>query len=311
MPGQARLRDVARGWRWGARPLVPASAEAHRPPPAPASEFSTAWARTPLAVGVRAAVQAAGLKPLVWSEVSPQVRGLDNLVGLEGPVIFTANHSSHLDAPLILCSLPPAVRRRTLVTAAADYFFDAWWRATGTALAFGTVPLDRRATTASSSKTPRELLDGGWNLVIFPEGTRSPDGQLGSFKSGTARLAMSAGVPVVPIGLGGAYSAMPRGRGWPVPGRRPVSVRFGAPLRLHAGENAKQLTDRIRLSVSRLCAEDSSTWWESISSSKSSSCDSADSADSADKARWRRVWDAGAPVVHEAPLAADPWATER
>ncbi len=80
-------------------------------PPEPPGEWSTAWARTPLAVGVRAAIQAAGLKPLVWSEVRPQVRGSDNLVGLDGPVIFTANHSSHLDAPLILCSLPPAWRR--------------------------------------------------------------------------------------------------------------------------------------------------------------------------------------------------------
>ena len=49
---------------------------------------------------------------LVWSQVAPQVRGHDNLVGVQGPVIFTANHSSHLDAPLILCSLPPAWRRR-------------------------------------------------------------------------------------------------------------------------------------------------------------------------------------------------------
>ncbi|HEX4015315.1 MAG TPA: lysophospholipid acyltransferase family protein [Frankiaceae bacterium] len=309
--GQARLRDVARGWRWGARPLVPASAEAHRPPPEPASEFSTAWARTPLAVGVRAAVQAGGLKPLVWSEVSPQVRGLDNLVGLTGPVIFTANHSSHLDAPLILCSLPSAWRRRTLVTAAADYFFDAWWRATGTALAFGTVPLDRQAKTASSSSTPRELLDTGWNLVIFPEGTRSQDGQIGSFKSGTARLAMSAGVPIVPIGLRGAYSAMPRGRGWPLPGRRPVSVRFGAPLRLRPEENAKQLTDRVRLSVSRLCVEDASTWWESISGAAPQTGGASPAAPANEVAKWRRVWAAGAPVEHEAPLAADPWAADR
>jgi 1-acyl-sn-glycerol-3-phosphate acyltransferase len=254
-------------------------------------------------------VQAAGLKPLVWSQVSPQVRGLDNLVGVNGPVIFTANHSSHLDAPLILCSLPPAWRRRTLVTAAADYFFDAWWRATGTALAFGTVPLDRRATTASSSSTPRELLDAGWNLLIFPEGTRSPDGQLGSFKSGTARLSMSAQVPIIPIGLRGAYAAMPRGRGWPVAGRRRVSIRFGAPLRLRPEENAKQLTERTRRSVRQLCAEDAGTWWESISkepiSKESQAAGQAEIA--GEPARWRRVWAASEPVQHEAPLLDDPW----
>jgi 1-acyl-sn-glycerol-3-phosphate acyltransferase len=310
MPSRSlKVSELARGFRWGARPLVPESAQAHRPPDEPPREFATAWARTPLAVGVRAGVQAGGLKPLVWSQVSPQVRGHDNLIGVQGPVIFTANHSSHLDAPLILCSLPPAWRRKTLVTAAADYFFDAWWRATGTALAFGTVPLDRRGTTATSSSTQRELLDAGWNLLIFPEGTRSPDGQLGQFKSGTARLAMSAGVPIVPIGLRGAFAAMPRGRGWPVSGRREVSIRFGSPLRLRSDENAKQLTERARRAVSQLCAEDAGTWWESISDAPAVSPTSAASSPepTSEPARWRRVWESSAPVKHESPRVNDPW----
>ncbi len=112
-------------------------------------------------------------------------------------------------------------------------------------------------------------------------------------------------MPIVPIGLRGAYSAMPRGRGWPVPGRRAVSVRFGAPLRLRPEENAKHLTDRVRLAVKQLCAEDASTWWDSIKPS------AAASEEAAEPARWRRIWDAGAPVQHEAPLAADPWAADR
>ncbi len=298
-----RLSDVARGWRWGARPLVPASAEEHRPPPEPDSEFGTAWARTPMAVSMRSAIQSAGLKPLVWSEVAPKIHGLDSLATLDGPVIFAANHSSHLDAPLILCSLPQAWRRRTLVTAAADYFFDAWWRAAGTALAFGTVPLDRRATTASSSSTPRELLDTGWNLLIFPEGTRSVDGQLGEFKSGTARLALSAGVPIVPIGIRGAYAAMPRGRAWPVPGRRAISVRYGAPLRLRPDENAKQLTERVRRTIVQLCDEDAGTWWEAIRAVNAPAKPPA----TAPVASWRRTWEATAPVHHRSPDPVDPW----
>ncbi len=296
-----RLGDVAKGFRWGSRPLVPASAELERPAESRAPEWATGWARTPLAVGVRAGVQAGGLKPLVWSQIAPQVRGLDNLAGLKGPVIFSANHSSHLDAPLILCSLPPEIRRRTLVTAAADYFFDAWWRATGTALAFGTVPLDRRGAAGSASSTPRDLLEDDWNLLIFPEGTRSPDGQLGTFMSGTARLAMSTGVPIVPIGLLGAFAAMPRGRGWPVRGRQPVRVRFGAPIRLRPEENAKQLTDRLRRNVAQLCAEDASTWWDAIRT------EPAGSAKAPEVARWRRVWESTEPVRHERTGPVDPW----
>ena len=309
------MREVARGWRWGARPLVPESAQEHRPPLEPAGEFATAWARTPVAVGVRAGVQAGGLKPLVWSQVAPQVRGHDNLVDLKGPVIFTANHSSHLDAPLILCSLPPAWRRRTLVTAAADYFFDAWWRATGTALAFGTVPLDRRGTTATSSSTPRELLDAGWNLLIFPEGTRSPDGQLGPFKSGTARLAMSAGVPIVPIGLRGAYSAMPRGRGWPVPGRKPRQRPLRNPAQA-ATRRERQAAHRphapfrqptLRRRLQHLVGVDQQE--APGAGHVVYPAPSNGSAPNGEMAHWRRVWASSEPVRHEAPRVNDPWSS--
>ncbi len=113
-------------------------------------------------------------------------------------------------------------------------------------------------------------------------------------------------MPIIPIGLRGAYAAMPRGRGWPVPGRRRVSIRFGAPLRLRPEENAKQLTDRTRRAVSQLCAEEAGTWWESISDG--APVTAGDGATSSrEPARWRRVWEASEPVRHEAPLIEDPW----
>src|SRR3954451_16314619 len=245
--GLPTVRGMARDWRWGHRPLVPASAEEHRPLPAPPREFSTAWARTPAVRRFRAVAQVAGLKPLVWSEVTPQVTGLENLVGVRGPVLFVANHSSHLDAPLVLCSLPPAWRHETLVAAAADYFFEDWWRAVGTALIFGTVPLDRTGGYSASapSATPQGLLGEGWSLLFFPEGTRSPDGQMSGFKTGAARLSQAEDIAIVPIGIRGSYAAMPRGRAWPVAGRPRVSVRYGSPMRALPGESAKKFTTRI------------------------------------------------------------------
>ncbi len=112
-----------------------------------------------------------------------------------------ANHASHLDTPLLLLSLPDEWRRRTAVAAAADYFFDTWWRAVGSSLLFNTFPIDRRG--GSMSATPGEVLADGWSLVIFPEGTRSGDGWMHTFRMGAAylvahhrRLGRAGGAPL-------------------------------------------------------------------------------------------------------------------
>ena len=147
---------------------------------------------------------------------------------IEGPVIFVANHASHLDTPLILLSLPDEWRRRTAVAAAADYFFDTWWRAVGSAMVFNTFPIDRRGGTMAT--TPGDLLDEGWSLVIYPEGTRS-QGRLGGPVPARRRLPRHQyGVPVVPIAHRGTFAAMPRGQNWPSRGRRQLTLRFGEPI---------------------------------------------------------------------------------
>jgi 1-acyl-sn-glycerol-3-phosphate acyltransferase len=282
---RADLKLVSRGFRWGRGPLVPRSAEPYvitqpKPP------FPTAWARTPAVNIVREGVQRFGLGPLLRSEVQPIVHGKDLLERM-GPrsVIFVANHTSHLDTPLILCSLPDDWRRRTAVAAAADYFFDTWWRATGSAVVFNTFPIERRGGTLSS--TPGDLLGNGWNVVVFPEGTRSPDGWTRQFRLGAAFLATKYGVPVVPIGIRGSFAAMPRGRGWPVPGRPAVTVRFGEAIHLRDGESTRDLGARIENAVAELVDEDASTWWESKQRSASGS--TPDTA-GPKVAQWRRVW---------------------
>jgi 1-acyl-sn-glycerol-3-phosphate acyltransferase len=168
------------------------------------------------------------LRPIIRHYVHPKVSGLENLSGHGPPLILAVNHSSHMDTPLILTSLPKELRRRTLVAAASDYFFASRVLGLFVSVAVGAVPMDRRAGGKQTMATVDRLLAQKWCLVMYPEGSRTPDGRLYRGKTGIARLALSADVPVVPVGIVGTYHAMPGGRSWPVPGN--VEVRFGKPL---------------------------------------------------------------------------------
>jgi 1-acyl-sn-glycerol-3-phosphate acyltransferase len=274
---------------------VPRSAAEHRPLPPLSKEHSTAWARTPLARGVRAVVQQAGLAPLVHSQVRLHVTGVEaGRDALDSGCVVVMNHASHLDTAALLTALPAAVRSRTAVAAAADYFFDSWWRGTGTAIAFGTVPIERRG--GRPSKTPGELLRDGWNLVVFPEGTRSSDGWTAPFRVGAAHLALRAGVPIVPVAVRGTYVAMPRGRSWPTPGRPRVHLSFGRPLVAVPEEKSKALAARCEAEVARLLDEDRTDWYASLLRAGRGSTPPASGPVVAD---WRRQWEASRPV--EAP----------
>lgn len=294
------VRQVSRGWRWLRRSLVPRSAQPHTPAPV-RREFPTGWARTRTARAVRQLVLRGGLKPLAWTETVPRVEGLDHLDGLRGPgpggagpggpVVFAANHASHLDTPLILGSLPPAWSDRVAVGAASDYFFDARWRAVSTALAFNTFPVDRYGGRRVTGLA-RELLAEGWSLLLFPEGSRSPDGWVHGFRGGPGRLCTEFGVPAVPIAVRGSFGAMPRGRGWPRPGRAAVSVRYGPALHPEPGEEPAAFTERLRAALARTWHEDATSWWESLRAEADGTLPEPTGPDAP---RWRRVWEATRP----------------
>ena len=177
------------------------------------------------------------LRPAIKHYVHPEVIGLENLADVSPPLILAANHSSHMDTPIILNSLPPELRRKTLVAAASDYFFAKRWLGTFVSVAIGAVPIDRRAASKQTIDDVDRLLADKWCLVVYPEGSRTLDGRLYRGKTGIARLALSAQAPIVPVGVSGTYDAMPAGRSWPVSGH--VQVRYGKPLTF----------DRYRLGV--------------------------------------------------------------
>jgi 1-acyl-sn-glycerol-3-phosphate acyltransferase len=244
--------------------------------------FPTAWARTRPVRILREVVQVAGVKPLLRGEVALDVEGVEELKGFDPPALIVANHASHLDTAVLLSTLPAARRRRTAVAAAADYFFGTVWRAAGSAIAFNTFPIERRG--GSESALPGQLLADGWSIIVYPEGTRSPDGFPGRFRMGAAWLAVTHSVPVIPVGLRGTYAAMPRGRGWPRPGRTRVAVRYGAPIHPQPGETPRELAPRIATAVQELIAEDATSWW--AVQRGSGAAEQAPPPGS-----WRRIWE--------------------
>ncbi len=208
---------------------------------------------SPLFVGMRFVAQRLLLKPLVWSLTRVKVHGKSRLKTLPEAFIAVANHSSHLDAPLIIGGLPYKHAKFLAAGAAADYFFDVRWRKWLTALFFNAFPVDRvgKRKTGGLSKG---LLERGVPLLIFPEGGRSAHGELGRFKPGAAALAISCEVPCLPIAIIGANVAMPRGQSWPSNGRQRVAIVFGAPMRHDSGETSEDFSTRLSLEIARLHA---------------------------------------------------------
>src|ERR671920_1983438 len=164
----------------------------------------------------------------------PRVSGREVFRNLPHPVILVANHSSHLDTPTILRALPLKWRQRTAVAAAADYFYKKKGVKELVALIFNTVPLSRDGGGVGNGSTAHvdKLIQQRWNLLMFPEGTRSRDGQMHKLRSGAAAIAQQHGIPIVPIFVKGTHEAMPPGQSWPkrrrfFAGRHPVEVHFG------------------------------------------------------------------------------------
>lgn len=195
------------------------------------------------------------LVPVAWSTVKVEVHGVENLKNVGKSFIVVANHSSHLDTPLILGSLPMRMSRYLAAGAAADYFFDVWWRRGLTGLFFNAFPVDRSGFNPRSV-SPKVLLQKGVPLLVFPEGTRAKDYRKpGHFKPGGAALAAATKVPIVPVALVGAGRAHPRGGKWPKLGRLPVGVIYGEPMYARDGEVAKEFMARVKAAIEAMIAE--------------------------------------------------------
>lgn len=142
--------------------------------------------------------------------------------------VLVCNHASHLDTLCLLSSVPLKKIHRTFPAAAADYFFSSLPRSAVSAILVNALPFDRRVRGAESLTVCSELLSNTGNvLIIFPEGTRTTTGEMGSFRSGIGRLVVGTEIPVIPCHLEGAMRAWPKGKAIPRPYR--LRLRIGTP----------------------------------------------------------------------------------
>jgi 1-acyl-sn-glycerol-3-phosphate acyltransferase len=145
-----------------------------------------------------------------------------------GPFVLVANHSSHLDAVVLSCALPGRQWNHTYAAAAQDYFFRSVFRSLAAVVFVNAMPFDREQGSEKSLELCADVLHvARQGLIMFPEGTRSPDGRIGRFRSGVGRLLAGTPVPAVPAYIEGAHAAWPKGSVLPRPYR--VRVRIGAP----------------------------------------------------------------------------------
>ncbi len=200
------------------------------------------------------------IPPVVKAIWRPRVHGLEN-VPEHGPVILASNHLSFVDSVVI----PVVVPRKVVFLAKADYFTGTGVRGTLSRAWFGglgMLPVDRDDTKSAldSLDTALEVLGRGEAFGIYPEGTRSRDGRLYRGRTGVAHLALTAGVPVVPVGLKGTEDIQPVGARMPRLAK--VTVSFGEPLDFQGydvgvptGRARRTVTDEIMAAIAKLSGQ--------------------------------------------------------
>jgi long-chain acyl-CoA synthetase len=221
-----------------------------------------AWNRSLPARAIRRVSLPVWILPLARAFAWIRVEGLEQLRGLDVPVVFAANHQSHMDTPVIMAALPARWRYRLAPAMAKEFFTAHFFPAQASrrqrftnslnyylaSLFFNAFPIPQRE--AGARQTLRyigDVLADGFSVLIFPEGQRSETGAIDRFRPGIGMIGARLDVPVVPVRLEGLDRVLHPSWRMARPGR--VRVCFGAPLRL-AGDDyerlAKQVEDAVR-----------------------------------------------------------------
>ena len=176
-----------------------------------------------------------------------RAEGRENIPA-QGACILVANHQSYIDGLFVSMFLKNAFLRRMFYYAKRKHVINGLfeWLARNSNVIIVEVGRDVQRSLQMMAQAVRN----GGNLLIFPEGTRSPDGQLGDFKGTFAALALELNVPVVPVAISGAFRALPRGRRLPRFFTR-VTVRFLPPIPAADRADEHRLVEATRDAIAR------------------------------------------------------------
>jgi len=220
-----------------------------------------AWNRSWPARLVRRVSLPTWILPLARVFARIKVEGRQHLQAIDAPVIFAANHQSHMDTPVILAALPARLRYQVAPAMAKEFFKAhffpsehgrAAWLTNSlnyylASLFFNAFPLPQRE--AGARQTLRyigEVIEDGFSVLIFPEGYRTDTGAIDRFRPGIGMIASRLGVPVVPVRIVGLDKVLHHTWRMARPGQ--VRVAFGAPMRL-TGEDYEALAKRVEDAV--------------------------------------------------------------
>jgi long-chain acyl-CoA synthetase len=196
--------------------------------------------------------------------VAPRVLGREHLREVRGPLLVISNHVTYIDVGFILWALPARLRYRLATAMGGEllytmrrpprerFFLRRWLDKLDYFLVvalFNVFPLPQRSGFRESFAFAGSLADRGHSVLIFPEGARTPDGQLHAFRSGIGLLAMRLGIPVLPMKIEGLYDLKAAHRHF-APGK--VTVKIGEPVRFAPGDDADSIARDLEERVAEL-----------------------------------------------------------
>ena len=220
------------------------------------------WPQCWLAKAFRLTVYYLLAWPATYLLAAPRIRGRENLRGLHGPVLVISNHVTYLDIAWILPALPARFRNR-LATAMGGERLTRMRRPPKEMNVFGRLlerfnyflvsslfnvfPLPQQSGFLKSFSFAGDLADRGWNVLVFPEGQTTIDGNILPFRSGIGLLAKQLNIPIVPMHLEGLYDLKQQNRSFAPPGH--VKVIIGEPIRFSPDQDANEITGELERRV--------------------------------------------------------------